>query len=72
MSRSLNDINVLDRSHVFDVLAEGRVALINYTINRHEYAIGYYLAYEIYPNWSTFLKTIPSPLGAKGKYFASK
>jgi len=26
----------------------------------------------IYPNWSTFVKTIPRPLGAKRKYFASK
>lgn len=34
--------------------------------------LGYYLADEIYPNWSTFVKTIPKPLGAKRKYFASK
>ena len=26
----------------------------------------------IYPNWSTFVKIIPRPLGAKRKYFASK
>jgi hypothetical protein len=38
----------------------------------HEYTMGYYLADEIYPNWSTFVKTIPRPLGAKRKYFASK
>jgi hypothetical protein len=34
--------------------------------------MGYYLADGIYPNWSTFVKTIPRPLGAKRKYFASK
>jgi len=34
--------------------------------------MGYYLAYEIYPNWSTFVKTIPRPLRAKRKYFARK
>ena len=34
--------------------------------------MGYYLADVIYHNWSTFVKTIPRPLGAKRKYFASK
>ncbi|XP_061951875.1 uncharacterized protein LOC133674679 [Populus nigra] len=47
-------------------------APVNYTINGHEYTMGYYLADEIYPNWSTFVKTILRPLGAKRKYFASK
>jgi hypothetical protein len=72
MPGSLNDINVLDRSPIFTVLAEGRTALVNYKINGHEYTMRYYLADEIYSNWSTFVKTIPRPLGAKRKYFASK
>jgi len=72
MPRSLNDINVLDRSPIFTALTEGRTAPVNYTINGHEYTMGYYLADEIYPNWSTFVKTIPRPLGAKRKYFPSK
>jgi hypothetical protein len=72
MPGSLNDINVLDQSLVFAALTEGRTASINYTINRHEYTMGYYLADVIYPNYSTFVKTIPRLLGAKRKYFASK
>nr|XP_034925837.1 uncharacterized protein LOC118057386 [Populus alba] len=72
MPGSLNDINVLDRSHIFATLAEGYTAPVNYTINGYEYTMGYYLADGIYSNWSTFVKTIPRPLGAKRKYFASK
>ena len=72
MPRSLNDINVLDRSPIFAALIEGRTAPVNYIINRHEYTMGYYLAGGIYLNWSTFVKTISRPLGAKRKYFASK
>jgi len=72
MPGSLNDINILDRSPIFAALAEGRTAPVNYTINGHEYTMGYYLADEIYLNWSTFVKIIPRPLGAKRKYFASK
>jgi hypothetical protein len=65
MPRSLNDINVLDRSSIFAALAEGRTAPFNYTINRHEYTMGYYLANVIYPNWSIFVKTISKSLGVK-------
>jgi hypothetical protein len=72
MPGSLNDINVLDRSPIFVALAEGRTVHINYTINRREYTMRYYLADRIYPNLLTFVKTILRPLEAKRKYFASK
>ena len=67
---SNNDINVLERSHVFSKLAQGRALAVNYSVNGHYYTIEYYLADGIYPQWSTFVKTIPRPLGAKRKLFA--
>ena len=68
---SLNDINVLDRSHLFKDLAEGRGPEVKYTINGNEYNMGYYLADGIYPSWPTFVKTIPKPQGNKRKFFAT-
>jgi hypothetical protein len=57
-SGSLNDINVLLRSHLFAKLASGEALACNYKVNGHECTLGYYLADDIYPSWSTFMKTI--------------
>ena len=67
---SNNDINVLERFPIFSELEQGRAPAVNYSINGHEYTMGYYLADGIYPKWSTFVKTIPSPRGHKHKLFA--
>ncbi|KAL1205518.1 hypothetical protein V5N11_026702 [Cardamine amara subsp. amara] len=37
-----------------------------------EYNIGYYLADDIYPKWSTIVQTIHEPTGPKKKYFATQ
>jgi hypothetical protein len=67
---SNNDINVLHRSPLFDRLSNGEAPEVKYTINGHDYDIGYYLADGIYPTWSTFVKTKKAPTNAKDKNFA--
>uniref|UniRef100_A0A2N9HUA6 DDE Tnp4 domain-containing protein n=1 Tax=Fagus sylvatica TaxID=28930 RepID=A0A2N9HUA6_FAGSY len=41
---SHNDINVLEHSSIFTELAQGRAPPVNYSINGHDYTMGYYLA----------------------------
>jgi hypothetical protein len=70
MPGSHNYINVLDRSPLFDNLAEGIASEVNYSINGHDYTMGYYLADGIYLSWATLVKTITHPMGNKRQYFA--
>jgi hypothetical protein len=66
-----NDIDVLHRSHLFDRLVQGKTPTVKYALNRHNYNMGYYLVDGIYPNWSTFMKTIKVSTSLKAKYFAT-
>ena len=42
-------------------LASGDAPACNYTVNGHDYAVGYYLDDGIYPDWATFVTTIKLP-----------
>ncbi|XP_024006492.1 uncharacterized protein LOC112083002 [Eutrema salsugineum] len=46
---TLNDINVLDRSPVFDDILQGRAPKVRYWVNGNEYRLPYYLTDGIYP-----------------------
>ena len=52
--------NLLDP--VFDRLAKGQDLGCNFEINGHQYKKGYYLADDIYPTYSIFVKTIHNPV----------
>ncbi|XP_021766271.1 uncharacterized protein LOC110730753 [Chenopodium quinoa] len=70
--RSCNDLNVLYRYPVFDDVLHGRAPPIHFTVNDHEYNLGYYLADGIYPKWATFIQGITLPQLQKDKLFANK
>jgi hypothetical protein len=69
MPRSHNDINVLHRSPLFANLVEGRAPEVNYTINGHDYTIGYYLADGIYPLMGYFSQVHLSTYGEQEEIF---
>ena len=51
---------------------EDRAPKCEYVVNENHYNIGYYLSDGIYPQWATFVKTIPLPQGPKKKLFAER
>jgi hypothetical protein len=72
MSGSHNDINVLQRSPLFAGLTEEKAPPCHYTINGHEYNMGYYLVDGTYPPWATFVNTISNPVGQKNSHFSQR
>ncbi|KAI3747482.1 hypothetical protein L6452_09940 [Arctium lappa] len=67
---SLNDINVLHQSPVFDDVLAGRAPKVSYIVNGHQNDMAYYLTDDIYPSWAAFIKSITSPQLRKHKLFA--
>ncbi|XP_013583337.1 PREDICTED: uncharacterized protein LOC106292280 [Brassica oleracea var. oleracea] len=43
---TLNDINVLDRSPIFDDILQGRAPMVQYVVSGHQYDMAYYLTDE--------------------------
>ena len=53
---SNNDINVLHQSPLFNDVLTGKTLACPFVANNVRYKYGYYLADEIYPEWTTFVK----------------
>uniref|UniRef100_A0A0D2ZXL8 DDE Tnp4 domain-containing protein n=1 Tax=Brassica oleracea var. oleracea TaxID=109376 RepID=A0A0D2ZXL8_BRAOL len=67
---TLNDINVLDRSPVFDDIINSQAPQVTFSVNGNEYCWAYYLTDSIYPKWATFVQSISLPQGPKATLFA--
>uniref|UniRef100_A0A0D3BAA6 DDE Tnp4 domain-containing protein n=1 Tax=Brassica oleracea var. oleracea TaxID=109376 RepID=A0A0D3BAA6_BRAOL len=67
---TLNDINVLDRSQVFNAVEQGNTPKVNFFVNQRPYNMAYYLADGIYPSYPTFVKSIRLPQSEPDKLFA--
>ena len=51
-------------------MLESRAPEVQYNVNGNDYNMGYYLRDGIYPEWATFVKTIPRPQGDKRRLFS--
>jgi hypothetical protein len=69
MPGSCNDINVLNRSYVFDSISSGYGPEVDFKVNGKDYHMGYYLADGIYPPWATLISGVPSPVNMQQQHF---
>uniref|UniRef100_A0A0D3AVC4 DDE Tnp4 domain-containing protein n=1 Tax=Brassica oleracea var. oleracea TaxID=109376 RepID=A0A0D3AVC4_BRAOL len=67
---TLNDINVLDCSPVFDDIIKGQAPQVTFSVNGREYHLAYYLTDGIYPKLATFIQSISITQGPKATLFA--
>ena len=66
----MNDLNILDRSPVFDDIINRIAPEVKFNVNGTEYGMAYYLTDGIYPKWATFIQSIRLPQGLKNSLFA--
>nr|XP_043630363.1 protein ALP1-like [Erigeron canadensis] len=62
---SNNDINVLNRSPLYDTTRNGTTPDKSFLLRGRLYRRGYLLTDGIYPKWSTFVKAYPHPVDPK-------
>ncbi|KAG2299088.1 hypothetical protein Bca52824_035560 [Brassica carinata] len=67
---TMNDLNILDRSPVFDDIINGIAPEVNFYANGNPYHLAYYLTDGIYPKWATFIQSIRLPQSQKHSLFA--
>ena len=70
LPRSLNGINVMQRSLLFQRLTFG-TSPIECMVNGNNYAMWYYLADRIYPFGATFAKSYQNPQGNTEVHFTT-
>ncbi|XP_050378355.1 uncharacterized protein LOC126795587 [Argentina anserina] len=66
---SLNDINVLGMSPLFDDVCRGESPRVKNHVAAREYGQCYYLVDGIYPKWETFVKAIRNPITPQQAHF---
>ena len=66
---SNNDINVLNQSPLFNDVLTGKTPMCPFVANNITYKYRYYLADEIYLEWTTFVKTFQYSQDDKRKNF---
>jgi len=63
---------VLDCSPTFQELYEDQTPNCEYMLNGRKYNIGYFLSDDIYPKWTTFVKTIRLLQAPKAELFTER
>ncbi|XP_004301065.1 PREDICTED: uncharacterized protein LOC101308683 [Fragaria vesca subsp. vesca] len=66
---SLNDINVLGQSPLFNDVSRGETPQVRYEVQNRHYGQCYYLVYGIYPKWAAFVQAIKNPRTSQTKHF---